>query len=184
MSDHYIPDSPLSQMIFSNRKTAWIWLIIRVYVGWEWLSAGWEKVIDPAWIGPNAGGAITGFIHGAIAKTAGAHPDVQGWYGVFLQNTVLPHAHLWAAMITYGEILVGLGLIVGLLTGIAAFFGLLMNFNYLLAGTVSTNPILFVLSIGIILAWKVAGHIGLDRYALPLLGVPWKPGELFKFRKN
>ena len=184
MSEHYIPESPLSQMLFGNRKAAWFWFIIRVYVGYEWLIAGYEKVINPAWIGPNAGGAITGFINGALTKVSGAHPDVQGWYAVFLQNTVLPHAHGWSALIAYGEVLVGVGLIIGLLTGIAAFFGLFMNLNYLLAGTVSTNPILFVLSIGIILAWRIAGYIGLDRYVLPFLGVPWKPGELFKFRKS
>jgi len=71
-------------------------------------------------------------------------------------------------------------LILGALTGIAAFFGLFMNLNFLLAGTVSTNPVLFVLSIGLILGWKISGFIGLDRYLLPLLGTPWKSGKLFK----
>jgi thiosulfate dehydrogenase [quinone] large subunit len=54
-----------------------------------------------------------------------------------------------------------------------------MNLNYLLAGTVSINPVLFVGGIGLILAWKVAGYIGLDRFVLPKLGTPWQPGELF-----
>jgi thiosulfate dehydrogenase [quinone] large subunit len=184
MSEHYIPDSPFSQMLFSNRKTAWLWLIVRVYVGWQWLSAGYEKMISPDWIGPNAGQALAGFIKGALAKATGTHPDVQGWYASFLQNVVLAHVHGWSTMVTFGEVFVGLGLIIGLLTGIAAFFGLFMNLNFLMAGTVSVNPILFVLSIGIILAWRVAGHLGLDRYVLPLLGVPWKPGELFKFNKS
>ena len=77
-------------------------------------------------------------------------------------------------MVAYGELLVGLGLIVGLLTGIAAFFGALMNVSFLLAGTLSTNPILFILATWLVLAWKVAGWYGLDRYALPKLGTPWK----------
>ncbi len=45
-----------------------------------------------------------------------------------------------------GEIDVGVGLIVGMLTGVAAFLGALMNVNYLFAGTVSSNPLLFVLA--------------------------------------
>jgi hypothetical protein len=71
------------------------------------------------------------------------------------------------------EVLVGIALILGLLTGIAAFFGIVMNLNYLLAGAASTNPILGFLALFLILAWRVAGYYGLDRYVLPLLGTPW-----------
>ena len=55
-----------------------------------------------------------------------------------------------------------------------------MNANYLLAGTVSTNPALFILATGLVLAWKVAGLIGLDSLVLPLLGVPGAPGRLLR----
>jgi len=98
---------------------------------------------------------------------------VQGWYANFLQTAVLPHALLWSYAITFGEILVGLGLIFGILTGIASFFGLAMNFNYLLAGSVSTNPVLGFIAIMLILAWRIAGYYGGDRFLLPLLGTPW-----------
>jgi uncharacterized membrane protein YphA (DoxX/SURF4 family) len=87
--------------------------------------------------------ALGGFIQGALHKTGGAHPDVQGWYAGFLQNIVLTHVHTWSHLVAYGELLVGLALTIGFLTGIAAFCGLFINLNYLLAGTVSTNPILF-----------------------------------------
>ena len=116
----------------------------------------------------------------ALAKTAGEHPDVSGWYASFLQNTVLPHTAGWSYAVAYGETLIGVALIIGALTGIAAFFGLFMNLNFLLAGTVSTNPILFVVALGLMLAWRVAGSIGADRFLLPMLGVPWKPGTIFK----
>jgi thiosulfate dehydrogenase (quinone) large subunit len=173
MTHTIVEESRLSRFLFSNTKMAWFWLIVRIYVGWEWLQAGWEKVANPAWVGPDAGGALSGFIKGALAKTAGAHPDVSGWYGSFLQNTVLPHANVWSHAVAYGEVLVGAALILGALTGIAAFVGLFMNLNYLMAGTVSINPILFALSIGIVLAWKIAGYYGADRYLLPKLGMPW-----------
>ncbi len=142
--------------------------------------AGWGKIGNPAWTGDQAGVAITGFLNGALAKTAGLHPDVQGWYATFLKSAVLSYPVAWSYAVAWGELLVGIALILGFLTGIAAFFGVLMNLNYLLAGTVSTNPTLFVLGLGILMAWKVAGYIGLDRYVLPKLGTPWQPGEVFE----
>ena len=79
-----------------------------------------------------------------------------------------------------GEVLIGVALIVGLFTGIAAFFGGFMNWNFMMAGTASTNPLLFVIAVALILAWKVAGYYGLDRYVLPALGTPWQTGALFR----
>jgi thiosulfate dehydrogenase [quinone] large subunit len=76
-------------------------------------------------------------------------------------------------VVTFGEILVGLGLIFGVLTGIAAFFGVFMNMNFMLAGAVSINPIIGGLAIFLVLAWRVSGYYGFDRYLLPLLGTPW-----------
>src|SRR5690606_13786376 len=108
----------------------------------------------------------------ALAK-AEEGVDVSGWYAAFLENVALPNATLFSYLVAYGELLVGLGLIVGLLTGIAAFFGSLMNISFLFAGTISTNPLLFILATWLVLGWKVAGWYGLDRWALPLLGTPW-----------
>ncbi len=156
--------SSIYEFIFRDKKMSTFWLIVRVYVGWEWLYAGYEKIINPAWVGAAAGPAITGFVNGALAKTVGEHPSVSMWYAWFLQHAVLPFAPAWSYAIAYGELLVGLGLIVGLFTGVAAFFGFFMNINYLFAGTVSTNPILLVLALLIMMARKIAGYIGLDYF--------------------
>jgi thiosulfate dehydrogenase [quinone] large subunit len=83
-----------------------------------------------------------------------------------LQNIVLTHVHTWSHLVAYGELLVGLALTIGFLTGIAAFCGLFMNLNYLLAGTVSTNPILFTISIGLILGWNVTKATGISVVAI------------------
>ncbi len=179
-----LQDPPVAQALFGEPRWSWIWLIIRLYVGYEWLVAGLAKINNPAWFGPSAGGAITGFVKGALNKTAGEHPDVQAWYAAFLQNVVLPNAQFWSYLVTIGEILVGIALILGIFTGIAAFFGSFMNVNYLLAGTVSTNPILFVLATFLVLAWKTAGWIGLDRFILPALGTPWRPGLIFRSNRS
>jgi thiosulfate dehydrogenase (quinone) large subunit len=175
-----IPEPALSRFLFADTKLAALWLLLRIYIGWEWLEAGYAKVINPVWTGDKAGVALKGFLMGAMEKTSGAHPDVSGWYAGFLKDVVLPQASLFSHMVAYGEVLVGIALILGLFTGIAAFFGGFMNMNYLFAGTVSTNPLMFVIQLLLILAWRVAGWYGLDRYILPLLGTPWKPGKIFK----
>lgn len=181
MSKHIeIAEPKVSRFLFANTATAWFWLVVRLYVGWEWLHAGWLKFQSPAWVGDNAGAAVTGFLNGALSKTGGAHPDVQGWYASFIQNVGLPNAEVISYVVTYGEILVGAALILGLFTGIAAFFGSFMNLNFLLSGTVSLNPVLLILQMFLILAWRVAGWFGLDRYVLPKLGTPWEPGSMFK----
>lgn len=169
---HYVnEESSIVHFIFNNKKISFFWLIVRLYVGYEWIMAGSEKVISGAWIGTSAGSAITGFLTNALTKATGAHPDVQWWYAYFIQNAVLTHPALWSNFITFGELAVGIALVLGIFTGVAAFFGSFMNLNYMLAGTISTNPILFTLSIGLILAWKIAGLIGLDKFILPKLGI-------------
>ena len=104
---------------------------------------------------------------------------VYDWYRTFIQFLVDSGSHPWfAKVIVFGELAVGLGLIVGALVGVAAFFGALMNMSFLMAGTVSTNPVLFFAAILLILAWKNAGYLGIDRYLLPMLGTPWKQPSL------
>jgi thiosulfate dehydrogenase [quinone] large subunit len=170
---HLIPEPHITRLLFADTRLAPLWAIIRIYVGYEWLIAGWGKITNPAgvWVGEQAGAAVSGFLKGALAKTTGDHPDVQGWYAWFIQNVALPHASAFSYMVAYGEFLIGIALILGLFTGLAAFFGGLLNANFLLAGAVSSNPVLFILATWLVLAWRVAGYWGLDRWALEKVGV-------------
>ena len=175
-----IPEPALARILFSSTYFSWLWLILRIYIGYEWVMAGWAKVQSPLWVGAKSGTALKGFLMGSLGKSTGAHPDVSMGYAWFINHVALPNLSLFSHMVAYGEILVGIGLIFGIFTGIAAFFGAFMNMNYLFAGTVSTNPLMFVIELFLILAWRVAGWYGFDRYVLPLLGTPWKPGKAFK----
>ena len=175
-----ITDPPVIQSLFGKVSWAWIWIVPRLYVGWTWLQAGWGKLTNPAWVGAQAGTALSGFVNGAMAKTTGAHPAVQSWYAAFLQSSILPNVGSWSYAVAFGETMVGIGLILGAFTGIAAFFGIFMNLNYLMAGSISVNPILLVISIFLVLAWKTVGWWGLDRWLLPVLGTPWSPGRVFQ----
>jgi thiosulfate dehydrogenase [quinone] large subunit len=175
----HLEEPPVARSLFGAVRWAWLWLILRLYVGYEWLSAGWGKLNNPAWVGSQAGTALSGFVNNSLTKATGAHPDVEGWYAWFLQHVVLPNVSAMSYVVSIGETLVGIALILGLFTGIAAFFGSFMNMNYLLSGTVSTNPILLLIAVFLILAWRTAGWWGLDRWALMVLGTPWRPGLVF-----
>lgn len=176
--DEPFPEPPIAKFFLASTGAAGLWFVLRMNVGAQWLLAGWEKVQDPTW--GTSGTALKGFVTGALAKTGGAHPSVQGWYGNFLHDFVLPNAGLFSFLVTWGEVAVGLGILLGALTGIAAGFGVLMNLNYLLAGTVSINPVLGMFGMFLAFAWRAAGQIGLDRVLLPAIGLPWKPGKLFQ----
>ncbi|TAJ94485.1 MAG: DoxX family membrane protein [Gammaproteobacteria bacterium] len=175
-----IPEPALTRLLFADTRLAWVWLAVRLYVAWFWIEVGWKKVHDPMWVGDHAGGVIKGFITAALNKTGGPYPDVAPWYAFILKEFILPNATFFSYIVAWGELLVGVGLALGAFTGIAAFFGSLMNMSYLFAGTVSVNPIMALLQIFLILAWRVAGWFGLDRHLLPLVGTPWHPGKLFK----
>ncbi|MDP4020649.1 MAG: DoxX family membrane protein [Candidatus Adlerbacteria bacterium] len=169
MSYHTIEESPFSHFLLANTKMAGLWLVVRLYLGWEWLQAGWGKLHNDAWVGENTGAALTGFVNNALAKTSGPHPDVQWWYAWFLEQVVLPNTETMSYVVATGEFLVGAALIVGFLVGVSAFFGMFMNFNFMLAGSVSINPIWFAIGIGLVLAWRIAGYYGLDYWVLPRL---------------
>ena len=122
------------------------------------------------------GTGILGYWTRALGNAPNGKPVITyDWYRTFIQFLVDSNASVWfAKMIVFGELAIGLGLLVGAFVGIAAFFGALMNMSFLMAGTVSTNPVLFFAGILLVLAWKNAGYLGLDRFLLPMLGTPWK----------
>jgi thiosulfate dehydrogenase (quinone) large subunit len=169
-----------TRFLFGNTRAGLFWLPIRLFVGFEWLEAGWHKFNDPAWVGADAGTALLGFWQNAVKVPEQGRPPISyDWYRSFIQLLIDNGAQSWMTyVITFGEMAVGIGLLIGMLTGIAAFFGALMNMSFLLAGSSSSNPILFTLAIGLMLAWKVSGYYGVDRYLLPLLGTPWHHGTI------
>jgi thiosulfate dehydrogenase [quinone] large subunit len=173
-SGRFIEDPPLARLLFSNTRFAWIWAIIRVLIGLSWLEAASHKLSSPAWM--ETGEALKGFWMGALAIPDGGKSKIAfDWYRQFLQGMVDNGSYVWfAKLIAVGELLIGVGLIVGAFVGIAAFFGALMNWNFIMAGSASTNGLLLVGAIVLILAWKVAGYYGADYFLLRYLGTPWR----------
>ena len=162
-----------TRFLFGNSRAGLMWLPIRLFLGFTWLEAGWHKLTGTGWM--DGGAALKGYWTAAVAQPdTGKAPITYDWYRDFINTLLTNGTYSWfAPLVTFGELLVGLGLIFGALTGFAAFFGAFMNMSYLLAGTASTNPVMFALAVGLMLAWKVAGYYGVDRWLLPLLGTPW-----------
>jgi thiosulfate dehydrogenase [quinone] large subunit len=166
-----------TRFLFGDTRAGLFWLPIRLFVGFTWLEAGYHKLTGTGWM--DGGAALQGYWQHAVAVPPagqGSPAITYDWYRTFVQTLLDNNAYTWfAPLIAIGETAVGLGLLVGCLTGVAAFFGALMNMSFLLAGSASVNPVLFTLAIGLMLAWKVAGYYGVDRFLLPLLGTPWQP---------
>jgi len=173
-----------TRFLFSNSRAGLFWLPVRLFVGFTWLEAGYHKLSGTGWL--DGGTALQGYWTRAAAVPETGSPAITfDWYRAFIQLLLDNNAHTWfAPLIVFGELAVGLGLILGLLTGFAAFFGAMMNMSFLLAGSASVNPVLFTLAIGLILGWKVAGYYGVDRYILPILGTPWHPGTIAPQRRS
>jgi thiosulfate dehydrogenase [quinone] large subunit len=167
-----VPDPPIAITLFQTTKFAWLWLILRVYLGYAWLTSGWGKINNPVW---STGEPLKGFWGSAVAIPENGRPSIAfGWYRDIIQFMLDNRWYEWFAdVIMYGELLVGIGLILGAFTGIAAFAGSFMNWNFIMAGAASTNGMMLVLAVILMMAWKVAGWYGLDRWLLTYLGTPW-----------
>ena len=165
----YIQEPALARWLFGSATMSPFWLILRAWLGFEWLYAGYEKLFGDDKAAWAHGSAIHGFV-----KTAAAQSQ-SGWW-VEVLHRVDHHAVLAAKVVSWTELVVGALLIVGLFTGIAAFVGLVLNFTYALSGA-GVNPAYMIVGLLLVLAWRNAGWIGLDRFVLPVLGTPWQRGR-------
>jgi thiosulfate dehydrogenase (quinone) large subunit len=156
-------------------------VVLRIVVGAWFLKALWTKV-TLAWAAgvlpyPAVSPRFLGFQPKRVAEFASNNPIE--WYKHFLEGTVLPHASLFATLQTYGEVVVGVGLLLGLLTRLSAGVGLFLAVNYGLATQWMTFGqqgfhVLLTTSM-ILLLMSGAGRLwGVDERLLPLAKrFPW-----------
>ncbi|WP_019244308.1 MULTISPECIES: DoxX family membrane protein [Bacillus] len=153
----------------NNIYASGLLLIIRVYIGYQWFTHGLEKI--------TGGFDATGYLGNIVANPVKG-PDgdvVYPLYVSFIEHFAVSNTGLINVLVPWGELLIGLGLILGTLTTAAAFFGLLMNFMFFFGGTVSTNPSFILYGFIILIAGANAGRFGGDRWVLP-----WIRTHLFK----
>lgn len=150
-------------------------LLLRLYFGWIFLSSGINKL--QTGFGADA---VSGYLKGALGKTsasllatkgpeAAAHPDVTATWAWIIQHIFLPNAGIFAFLVKLGEVTIGVGLILGLFTHLAAGLGMIMSFTYLLSGTASiTGPTIIAF---LIIFWLGADSylFGVDRFFMDSL---------------
>ncbi|MCQ6282933.1 DoxX family protein [Bacillus sp. EB600] len=164
------------QYLRTNRFASYILTVLRLYIGWQWLHAGWGKI--------SGGFDASGFLAGAIKQATGEHPAVQPWWADFLSGFAIHNVGLFNVLVPWGEFLVGVGLILGTFTTFAALMGAVMNFSYMFSGTTSTNPQMVLIEILVLVAGFNAAKIGLDRWVILFLKTKIPPVKLKYTLKN
>lgn len=154
----------INKWLRNNKIAAAVIMLLRIYLGYSFMIAGWGKI---------TGGQFdaSGFLNNAVQNPVKG-PDgtsVFGLYNSFLENIALPNVEIFNVLVPWGEFLVGLGLILGCFTTVAAFFGVIMNFSFLMAGAISHNPTDILIGLLILFAGANAGKFGLDYFVLPYL---------------
>jgi thiosulfate dehydrogenase [quinone] large subunit len=177
ITDDEVPalEPKFARFLSRARLAAPLWLGIRLFLAYDWWNAGFHKLTDPKWF--VTGESLMGSWTRSVTPAAsGAAPASYEFYRNFLQMMLENQAYTWfSKVIIFGELAVGLGLLFGALTGFAAAGGILMNTAFMFAGSLSSNPLLLLLEILIVWAWRAAGWLGVDRVLLPFLGVPGAP---------
>src|SRR6202167_4702270 len=139
-----------------SKFTAVVWTAARVWLGIMWLEAGVAKIFgaeNPAFL-HNNGAGVAGFAsHGVAAYS---------WWGSFLHSFVVPNAGAIGVLVAFGEFAVGVGLVLGLFTRVAAIGSLLLLFTYVMSGTASVCAFYALFAIVILVMWRTASWIGAD----------------------
>ena len=168
------------QKLCASPRLAWVWLPLRLYLGWVWLRAGWAHMADEAWM--VTGEALKAFWDSAVLVSAdGVSPDISvGWYLDLIRFLLDGGHYAWLGrLIVFAQVFIGISLILGALTGVVAALAAFMSLNFIMAGAAGANGLLLVLALFLVLGWQVAGYVGFDYWLLALLNPPWTHGPRF-----
>src|SRR5690242_17820046 len=104
---------------------------LRLFLGITFVYAGIQKLSDPGFLHPGAPTYIGTQLHGFAAGTPG---------GTLLRTFALPHPQLAGIAVALTEIAVGLLVLIGLGTRVAAAVGLSLNLVLFLTASWNTSP--------------------------------------------
>jgi thiosulfate dehydrogenase [quinone] large subunit len=140
----------------TSKAMAIVWTAARVWLGIMWMEAGVAKIFgaeNPAFL-HNNGAGVAGFAaHGTAAYS---------WWGSFLHSFVVPNAGAIGVLVAFGEFAIGVGLVLGLFTRVAALASLALLFTYVMSGTASVCAFYALFSIVILATWRTSSWIGVD----------------------
>ncbi|WP_338066921.1 DoxX family protein [Virgibacillus profundi] len=143
--------------IRSNKIVAAVLALLRIYIGYRWVTAGFGKMTSG------------GFEAGGFIQMATENSAVPGWWAAFLETVALPYQGIFSLMVMWGELLVGIALILGIFTNFAALMGIVMNLSFLFSGSGMIDAQMATAAVFLVIAGNNAGRLGLDRWILPFL---------------
>lgn len=143
-----------------GNKIAIVWNVLRILIGWQWLVSGYHKI---------GGFDATGFIKDSINLVSAPNAAVLDWYAAFLEYFVLEYISIFNFLVSWGEFLIGLGLILGLFTKAALLAAAFMNLNFMLAGATYINPLLYTIEIILLMMGPATYRYGIDYFMKPKL---------------
>jgi uncharacterized membrane protein YphA (DoxX/SURF4 family) len=100
----------VADWFYRSKAASVLWLVARVWLGYGWLNAGYQKLWGSEkaafWNGGGAGvkGFATAGVAGSKAGTGGAS---YGWFAAFLHGFVIPNASWIAKAVTPSELVIG-----------------------------------------------------------------------------
>jgi len=114
-----------------SHPSQWI-AMLRVIVGLYFAKAIWTKMSVMLVGGflpvPTASDRWLQVMPTLIAKQASEHPIA--FYKNFLEQTVIPNSAIFAQLTAWGEVVTGVGLTLGLFSGVAGLVGLMLSCSY------------------------------------------------------
>jgi thiosulfate dehydrogenase [quinone] large subunit len=138
-----------------SKLAAVAWTAMRVWLGAMWIQAGSAKL----W-----GAEAAGFLHGGsgVAGFAAHGTPAYSWWGSFLHGFVVPNAGWIGVLVAVSEFAIGVALVAGLFTRLAALGSLALLFTYVMSGTASVCAFYALFAIMILVMWRTSSWIGAD----------------------
>ncbi|HEY1626585.1 MAG TPA: DoxX family membrane protein [Streptosporangiaceae bacterium] len=138
----------------NSKLAALAWTAARVWLGVMWIQAGSSKL----W-----GAESAAFLHGTGVAGFAAHgTPAYSWWGSFLHSFVLPNADGIGILVAVAEFSIGILLVAGLFTRLAALGSLALLFTYVMSGTASVCAFYALFAIVILVMWRTSSWIGID----------------------
>ena len=152
---HLVTKKVLAGVRQDLQKPSAYLLPIRLFIGIGWIRASLEKFTTSGW---PQGIVLKNFLHQHLSSGSVVFP----FYKNLIANLFAPNALILSWIIMVGQLLVGLAILSGTLTGFALLWGVFMNLNFILAGEITPSAFYIVIQV-ILFVSSIGAVLGLDK---------------------
>lgn len=126
-------------------------LLLRVGAGFYILMQGYEKLTG-------------GFAIDGLVSVIRDNQDSPAWYKALFETVIAHNLELFKWAVQLGEIAIGLGLILGIMSYTASAFGVFIMVNYILADMIFTYPLQLVVFVILLMNRRTLEQISLNHF--------------------